>query len=235
LINSNVFASGCYEHANEYWIYIVDSRHTMSILNNEPRFLSITPDTGMIDLDNSIAGTDARVRDFMLGEIKRQNKNDMLHVAVPLVTAVWFDKSHVPSPSIRVHEDGTEVTNFPESLAIWANVSDIDRTAVSNAQCGNNEPCSEERLAEAILAETRYWDGIRKAVREAERNTASKEDFGPPFKCKRNVRFGVGHDTARVNYPFSAAGIEERLKDIGYKVEYTDGEIRPIDNTNTEL
>jgi hypothetical protein len=230
LINSNVFASGCYEHANEYWIYIVDSRQIMSILNNEPRFLSITPDTGMIDLDDSIAGTDARVRDFMLGEIKRQNKSDMLHVAVPLVTAVWFDKSHVPSPSIRVHEDGTEVTNFPESLAIWANVSDTDRTAVSN-----DPSCSEERLAQAILAETRYWHGIRKAVREAERNLATKEDFGPPFKCKNNVRFGVGHDTARVNYPFSTAGIKERLKDIGYKVEYTAGEMRPIDETNTEL
>jgi hypothetical protein len=27
-INSNVFASGCAEHANEYWVYLVDSRQS---------------------------------------------------------------------------------------------------------------------------------------------------------------------------------------------------------------
>ena len=115
-INSNVFASGCHEHANEYWVYAVDTRKAMGILNNEPRFLSITPDTGLVDLHIESSGgyTTEMVRDLMLQEIHAQNKTDTTVVALPLVTAVWFNpESHVPSPTIDVLEDGTEVTNFP--------------------------------------------------------------------------------------------------------------------------
>ena len=35
---------------NEYWIYLVDSRQVLNTLLYEPRFLSITPDTGTIDI-----------------------------------------------------------------------------------------------------------------------------------------------------------------------------------------
>jgi hypothetical protein len=55
----------------------------------------------------------------------KTNKKDANYVAIPFVTAVWFNSdSLVPSPPIRIHKDGTQVTNFPESLALWANVND---------------------------------------------------------------------------------------------------------------
>jgi len=229
LINCNVFASGCYEHANEYWIYLVDSRQLLSALNHEPRFLSITPDTGQIDLDAD--ATFPAVKAFLGREIEKQGKTDMLHVAVPLVTAVWFHESHVPSPIIRTLDDGTQVTNFPDSLALWANVSDSDRTAKAEAMCSSGTPdeqvCTAEILAEAEAAYMRYWDGIRKAIRAAEAKVQSP-DHGPPFKCKKKVRFGVGVDTARVNYPMSASEVETALRDIGFNVDFIEGEMHPI-------
>jgi hypothetical protein len=35
LINSDVNASGCHAHANEYWRYLMDSRQVITVLNNE--------------------------------------------------------------------------------------------------------------------------------------------------------------------------------------------------------
>lgn len=46
LINCNVIPTGCYHHANEYWMYLVDSRQFLTILFHEPRFLSVAPDLG---------------------------------------------------------------------------------------------------------------------------------------------------------------------------------------------
>lgn len=233
LINSNVFASGCYEHANEYWIYLIDSRQVMSVLNNEPRFLSITPDTGQLDL-NALE-TFPLVRDFMWKEIQRQGKSDVHNIAVPLVTAVWFNEnSHVPSPPIHTHKDGTQVTNFPNSLALWAKVNDSDRTAMMDSGCSNNarHKCSLQEYNTAKQAEQRYWNGIRKAIRSAERNFFNNKKFGPPFRCKRNVRFGVGNDTARLNYPFSESQITSILDSIGYKVDFLAGNVYRVATTS---
>jgi len=229
LINSNVFASGCYEHANEYWIYLVDSRQVMAVLNNEPRFLSITPDTGQLDLNAE--ETFPLVREFMLNEIQKRGKSNIDHVAVPLVTAVWFNEdSLVPSPPIHTHKDGTQVTNFPESLALWANVNDTDRTAVMDSKC-LVERCSQEQYDTAKEAEQRYWNGIRRTVRAAEAKRPSKWEatrHGPPFKCKRKIRFGVGNDTARVNYPFSLKELTSSLSKIGYSVNYKAAKVMHI-------
>lgn len=53
LINPDVFATGCYEHANEHFVYLVDQRQLITALMEEPRFLSITPDTGLAELEHS--------------------------------------------------------------------------------------------------------------------------------------------------------------------------------------
>lgn len=226
LINSNVFASGCHEHANEYWIYLVDSRQVMTVLNNEPRFLSITPDTGQLDLNAD--ETFPLVREFLQSEIKKLGKTDTSHVAVPLVTAVWYnDESHVPSPTIYAHKDGTQVTNFPESLALWANVKDSDRTAVMDCL---ERKCDRQAFVQAKEREEQYWNGIRTAIRSAEEKRSmikrQAKKHGPPFKCKRQVRFGVSNDAARVNYPFSVKQVTQSLQDIGYTVDYANGKVR---------
>lgn len=203
----------------------------MTVLNNEPRFLSITSDTGQLELNAE--ETWPCVRDFMQHEIRKQGKSDLHHVAIPLVTAVWFQElSHVPSPPIHTHKDGTLVTNFPESLALWAGVNDTDRTAVIDSICDDND---DECIATAQDAEKRYWNGIRKAVRNAEENRPSKRQakkHGPPWKCtgsKRQVRFGVGaNDTARVNYPFGVEDVVESLATIGYSVDFGSGTVTKL-------
>lgn len=214
---------------------MVDSRQVMTVLNNEPRFLSITPDTGQLELNAD--ETSSLVREFMQNEIKKQGKIDTEHVAVPLVTAVWFNEdSHVPSPPIHTHKDGTQVTNFPESLALWANVNDSSRTAVTDCMERN---CNRQTLLKAKEAEKLYWNGIRKAIRSAEENRPTikrqAKKHGPPFKCKRQVRFGVSNDTARVNYPFSMKQVTQSLKDIGYSVDYARGKVRCSQGKQSEL
>jgi hypothetical protein len=86
LINSNVFPSGCAEHANEYLIYLVDSRQVVAVLNNEPRLLSITPDTGQIDL--TAEETTLAVKSFFAQLIEQHGKTNKNAVAPPFVTAV---------------------------------------------------------------------------------------------------------------------------------------------------
>jgi hypothetical protein len=202
----------------------------MMVLNHEPRFLSITPDTGQLELEAK--ETHSAVRNFMLNESKKQGKSDTEYVAVPLVTAVWFHESHVPSPPIHTHEDGTMVTNFPESLALWAGVNDTDRTAVIDSKC-EVEECPQEQYTQAQEAEQRYWDGIRNSVRAAEQKRPTKREMkkhGPPFKCKKTVRFGVSNDTARINYPFSVQQVTASLQNIGYAVDYEGGEMNPIES-----
>jgi hypothetical protein len=192
----------------------------MSVLNNEPRFLSITPDTGQIDLQAE--ETSSTVKKLFLELIAQQGKANLKSAALPLVTAVWFQhESHVPSPILFIKEDGTEVTNFPESLAKWAGVDDAGRTAVLDSNC-QGDTCP----ADAKVAEQAYWDGIRAAVRKAEANRPTEEEaskYGPPFKCKEKVRFGVDNDTARINYPFTVDEASAAFRAIGYELDFEGG------------
>jgi hypothetical protein len=83
----------------------------------------------------------------------------------------------------------------------------------------------------------RFWDGIRKAVRNAEQNRPTKKQlqkYGPPFKCKQKVRFGVGPDTARINYPFSVDEITTSISKIGYRIDYLEGELYSLEQTATK-
>lgn len=217
LINSVNLVSGCAEHANQYWIYAVDSRQALSILNHEPRFLSVTPDTAMVDL--TAAETDETVRVWARRQIAKQGKADQDRVALPIVVAVWYNApSYVPSPPIAVHADGTMVTNFPGSLAKWAGVDDADRTVgcddADQEQCINSE--------QVLTAQQRYWDGIRAAIRHAEADPLTEAEAkanGPPFACRSTAPLGVTHDQARINYPFLAQELVQSFADCGYHLD----------------
>lgn len=230
LINSNVFASGCYEHANEYWVYLIDSRQVVAVLNHEPRFLSITADTGQIDL--TADETSSTVQQLFHYMIQQQNKKNTAAVAIPLVTAVWFQyESHVPSPVIKTKQDGTQITNFPDSLAVWANVSDNDRTANQQEEqsctIGQND------------AQQRYWDGIRIAVRNAEQSllqlTENEKTYGPPFQCQRKIQFGVGTETARVNTPIAVDQLESMVQSISMNIDFVQGILVTDDSADTTI
>jgi hypothetical protein len=226
LINSVVMMSGCQEHANQYWVYAVDSRQFLQILNNEPRFLSITPDTGLVDL--SANETDDVLKKVALNEIQKQNKTNVNQVAFPIVVATWYHESFVPSPPVRVHvDDGTAVTNFAESLAKWAGVDDEDRTAGCSDTV--DQECSSD--AAILAAQNRYWDGIRKAVRHAEVNRLPRDEWrasGPPFDCQKDARLGVSSDTARINYPFSPSELGGIFRQAGYSIDFEQAEVKQV-------
>jgi hypothetical protein len=51
------------------------------------------------------------------------------------------------------------VTNFPESLALWANVNDADQTAVIDCL---ERKCDATARNQAKDKEQQYWNAIRK-------------------------------------------------------------------------
>ena len=230
LINSNVLASGCWHHANEYWIYLVDSRQFFSILMKEPRFLSISPDLGLVDLEAS--ETSPCVKHFALSQIKKQNKTDSTAVAFPIVTCAWYNSaSHIPSPVLYTKEDGTQVTNFPQSLAKWAG---LDGSTDMNE--ATEETCRADQHYDPAVCrsvnDTTFWQGIRQAIRLAESHRPFLEQqasaMGPPFQCQKKARFGVSSEMARINYPFQKQEIAEIMEAGGFDIDFVRAIISPV-------
>ena len=221
LINCNVIPSGCWFHANEYWMYLVDTRQFTAVLMNEPRFLSITPDLGLVDLQAEETGP--LVKHIAHYQARIQNKSDTTAVAFPIVTGAWYNpSSHVLSPILYIKEDGTQVTNFPQSLAKWAGV-DVESSKETSCQVLDTEIyCGQENRGQYHQQE--YWDSVRRAIRHAEQNRlldSQTEAHAPTgFKCERKARFGVSPNQARVNYPFSQQEVSDMLKDGGFEIDF---------------
>lgn len=233
LINPNVFASGCYEHANEHFVYLVDSRQVLTTLMKEPRFLSITPDTGIVELKHS----SPLIQEIAKHEIVKGSFTDMDRIVFPLVTAVWYQSSSlIPSPTVK-KVDGANVTNFPESLALWAGAKNSDRLDYMAAHHECLENASEgECDVSSHPSHTRYWKQITKAIRQAEETRREWEsDYGRPvWNCERQVRFGASKETARINYPFSKKDIQnmmESIKKTGeeFEVDFDKGKIVAVE------
>jgi hypothetical protein len=208
--NAVVMPTGCREHANIYWIYAVDSRQFIHILAGEPRFLSITPDTGMLDL--TADETDQQVKLTALHEIRKQGKTDESVVAVPLVTGVWFHSSYAESPTVETKTDNTMVTSYDGSLALWAGVERDDLVIPGSQQCLSSLDPNQECLSEEAAARSEQtWERVYKAIRAASMTkvSATRPDS---LECQQRVRFGVGPSQARINYPFSRAELSDALE-----------------------
>lgn len=205
LINCNVFATGCWHHANEYWIYLVDVRQFLKILMNEPRFLSITPDLGLVDLEAEETST--VIKHLAKSEVRNQKKRITTEAAFPLVTAAWFQSlAHVPSPVLYTKEDGTQVTNFPQSLAKWAGMDLGGTPDVCQADVEDYENPSD------------YWEKVRSSIRNAEANRS--ETAKPIFDCKRKARFGTSKDHARINFAMSPEYVQSLLQGSGFQIRF---------------
>lgn len=225
LVNPNVIPTGCYHHANEYWIYLVDTRQFATILLHEPRFLSISADLGLVDLQADETGP--LVKYIAQHEITKQNMSDREHVAFPIVTGAWYNpSSHVPSPILYTKEDGTQVTNFPQSLAIWAGV--IDGTECAASTTADDE--AFDFLAAGDASE-HFFTMLRKAIRYAEEHRPSIAQAmanGPPFSCVMKASFGVSQNTARINYPFTPQDFEAMIQSGGYKVDFQASQVTKL-------
>lgn len=220
LINCNIVPTGCWHHANEYWMYAIDTRQFLAVLMNEPRFLSIAPDLGLVDLQAT--ETSAVIRHIAQHQAAVQNKTDTAAVAFPIVTAAWYNPdSHMPSPVLYTKDDGTQVTNFPASLAKWAGV-DLDNEN-DEPSCREDKNKSEMEEYEYQDETDKYWNKIRQAIRHAEAHRPSESQAranGPPLDCAKQARFGVSPQMARINYPFKADQLQDMLSSGGFHVDF---------------
>jgi hypothetical protein len=218
LINCNVYPSGCYEDANQYWIYLVDARQFVSILMKEPRFLSITPDLGLVDL--TVRETSPVVKHIAAHEIAKQGKTDSSYIGFPIVTAAWFNpSSHVESPVLYTMEDGTKVTNFAQSLATWAGVIAEDSCSAAGDHAENDVDSESFGFLMPEVQED-FWKAIRKAVRSGEENRPKSSEAGPPFECAKQARFGVSKDMAQINYPFLPSDFAALMAKGGFSIDF---------------
>ena len=223
LINCNVIPTGCYYDANEYWIYLIDTRQLTPILMNEPRFLSITPDLGLVDLQAE--ETSPLVRHVAMHESQRQDKTDTHLAAFPIVTGAWFNPtSHVPSPILYTKPDGTRVTNFPASLARWVGYDTEDKSGT--CRVSDTESIFPDNPSQDGLAPPEFWKALTVAIRDAE---TQREATPVPSSCDRAARFGVSADMARINYSFSKAEFTTMLEKGAYEIDYAAAVVKESD------
>ncbi|CAN0541506.1 unnamed protein product [Ectocarpus sp. 12 AP-2014] len=177
----------------------------------EPRFLSMTPDTGLVDLTAEETGW--FVRTLARHQASVEGKSDLESAAFLLVTGVWAPGSLIESPVLYTKEDGTQVTDYPRSLALWAGTTDGARLADDNAE------------------RQQYWASFRQAIRQAEHRLgqqqerkdalvqaaeeeAQRVDDGsggdvtaaarPLSECRSQARYGSGPDMVRMGREYTA-------------------------------
>jgi hypothetical protein len=204
---------------------------------NEPRFLSIAPDAGLVDLQAD--ETSPVIRHIARHEINRQQKSDYKAVAFPIVTAVWYNpRSHVPSPVLYVKEDGgggveddgdrgTEVTNFPQSLLKWIGLDPrVDRLTCQ----ADVEAYIHPEVSSPLEIET-YWLAVTRSIRRAEANrrpsstdhALEDENAAPSLlaaSCRKKAQFGTSPHQARINYAFQPLEFQQLLQTGGYDIDY---------------
>ena len=189
LPNAVVLATGCYEHANLYHLYAVDERQVWHILANEPRFLAITPDTGLIDLMAPETDAGPLLRALVehtdaTNPTPRPVEGSVEAANVPLVLGVWYHHTYIESPAAYVQSDGTHVTSFETSLAQWAGVvlQDLMGTTVSSSSDGSPTCSAGSSTGTTTTATTLgnnatvdAWDRVALATRQAEAVAAAAE------------------------------------------------------------
>jgi len=149
-VNPAIVLTGDERDANLYSIYLVDERACLSALLGEPRFLAMAPDALRIDLDDPLTSrgvVDYAASHDALGRGCSVSADSFEHrattCAVMAVIAVFKAPSFVAAPPFEVRPDGTRVTGFRASLALFAGCA-VDA-----------EPSAWNAAVAAKLAETR--------------------------------------------------------------------------------
>lgn len=124
-VNPSMVATGNPYDANIYSVYGIDRRQAVKALLNEPRFLSMTPDSAFVD--RTADETSQTVKNLITNQILNDNDPKMTnHNEATLLTvvSVWNSRYFIPSPVLYTKSDGTRVTDFPNSLAAFAGITD---------------------------------------------------------------------------------------------------------------
>ena len=167
------------------------------------------------------------VKHLAYHEISKQNKTDKNYAAFPIVTGAWFNPlSHVPSPVLYTKEDGTEVTNFPQSLATWSGVIG-ENLSKEELHAMRFESSESFDFLEAGTSSEHFFDSVAKRIEQGEKeryDQATKSgDYSPSHyssQCTEKARFGVSADMARVNYPFTPNDITTIFQKGGFEIDF---------------
>ena len=129
-VHPGMVPTGDPKDANIYSVYAVDSRQALQALLHEPRFLSMTPDHAKVDLHAE--EIPPSLRKIILKQIDDDNRDSDLQndirnfdqAALLTVVSTWKSRHFVESPVLYTKSDRTTVTDFPRSLAKFAQVDD---------------------------------------------------------------------------------------------------------------
>ena len=127
-VNPAMVLTGDANDANRYALYAVDERACLEALLGEPRMLTMTPDSVRIDLNDPLTSHEVSslARAMMRVSFGRNDTSSVAYrtdqCAVLAVVACYKLQTFVPAPPFTVREDGTRITSFQESLALFAGI-----------------------------------------------------------------------------------------------------------------
>ncbi|KAJ8600024.1 hypothetical protein CTAYLR_001883 [Chrysophaeum taylorii] len=115
-VNPAMVLTGDERDANVYSVYLVEERACVSALLGEPRLLSMAADALRVDLEDPL--TSPRVVEFARAKLGY----DAETCAVLSVVAAYRGRRFVAAPPFEIRSDGTRVTSFRRSLAIFSGI-----------------------------------------------------------------------------------------------------------------
>jgi hypothetical protein len=124
-VNPGLVATGNDNDANISSIYLVDRRQAAYALLREPRYLSMVPDLGKVDIDAEETSPDLRklLSQAIAEDTTILTPKNQAHVTFLQVISTWKSCHFVPSPILYTKPNGLRVTDFPNSLAKFANTT----------------------------------------------------------------------------------------------------------------
>ena len=206
-INPGLVATGNDNDANISSIYLVDRRQAARALLREPRYLSMVPDLGKVDIDADETSPDLRrllrqaiAEDTTILAPKNQNQVTFLQVI-----STWKSCHFVPSPILYTKpNNGPRVTDFPNSLAIFANTT-------------------------AAIASAPYFAAVEVAVRNTLSLPADQPGsndcvdnpptFAPLGPQDQLTNYAVDKKTKRMNDAYRPCQFEELARRAGLNIQ----------------
>lgn len=180
-VNPAIILTGDWCDANQYALYIVDERQVLTALLGEPRMLSMTPDSLLLQLNDS--GTDPKITQFAHAVLG----TGVSECAIMAVVGTFKSCSFLPAPPYRTRPDCTRVTTFRESMAKFAKIADMSAvppsSAAWNAAVGQalnasssvvEEACSAQPVTEPVPLEVEGLYGTPGTSRLSKAMTASE-------------------------------------------------------------
>jgi len=229
-VNPAILPTGCREHAHRYSIYMVDARQLLHVLGNEPRFLSIAPDMGLVDLTASDEWTWPDIKSLAKAYATNSEYSGLFSgqinlnsVAFLTVTSTWHKRdTMVGLPTIYNNHD-MMVTDFPESTALWSRqILNLHAThEVYPEGCGSDPMphLGDNGSVVNLTSALDYQECIHAAIVLQEAEYDNNNHNLPPYTCQQPARYGTDAHTARINKALTACQWEHLMMQAGIVLE----------------